>query len=76
MPLDSKGLLQSDSTGSSKKNCPIAFMLISHLNLSHLEITKDSFEIYSYRTSKLSLLLNLDPVKAEIFEVKDTRGHI
>ena len=26
--------------------------------------------------SKLSLLLNFDPAKAEIFEVKDIRGHI
>ena len=26
--------------------------------------------------SKLSLLLTFGPVKAEIFEVKDTRGHI
>ena len=53
----------------SHKNCPVAFMLISML--ISLEITKDSFE--KLRFSRI--FLNFDPVEAEIFEVKDTRGH-
>ena len=31
--------------------------------------------MYREGFSKQSLLLNFDPVKAEIFEVKDSRGH-
>ena len=68
-------LKKRGTTGCSKKNYTLFWRAVAPLNFE-LGIKVGVFwnpQVLSF--SKLSLLLTFDPVKAEIFEVEDTRGH-
>ena len=60
----------------SQKNYTLFWRAVAPLNFELGIKGGGVLESSGLSFSKLSLLLNFDPVEAEIFEVKDTRGHI